>query len=76
MVNYLFLYMHLVAKHRVFPLPKKLQLETHSEGIKIIPKTRKNSRGIPEMNEKVKLAIKSQQLARNMKKIGEKSKKN
>ena len=27
------------------------------------------------MNEKVKLAIKRQQLARNMKKIGEKSKK-
>ena len=46
-----------------------------SEGIKIIPKTIKNSRGIPEMNEKVKLAIKRQQLARNMKKIGEKSKK-
>ena len=69
MVNYLFLYMHLVAKHRVFPLPKKLQLETHSEGIKIIPKTRKNSRMIPEISEKVRLAIKGQQLARNIKKM-------
>ena len=47
----------------------------HSEGIKIIPQTSKNSRGIPDINEKVKLAIKRQQLARNMKKIGEKSKK-
>jgi hypothetical protein len=30
---------------------------------------------IPEMAEKVRLAIKRQQLARNMEKIGEKSKK-
>jgi hypothetical protein len=52
-----------------------LQLETPFERIEIIPKTRKNSRGIPEMAEKVRLAIKRQQLARNMKKIGEKSKK-
>jgi hypothetical protein len=50
-------------------------LETHSKGIKIIPKTTKNSRGIPEMAEKVYLTIKRQQLARNMKEIEEKLKK-
>ena len=45
------------------------------QGVKIIPKISKNSRVIPEMAEKVRIG--SQQLARprNMKKIGEKSKK-
>ena len=53
-----------------FPIIKSpiQSLETHSEGIKIIPKTSKNSRVIPERAEKVRLAITSQQLARNMKK--------
>ena len=43
--------------------------KTHSEGIKIIPKINKNSRVIPEMAGKVRLAIKRQELARNMIKI-------
>jgi hypothetical protein len=43
--------------------------------IKKLRKISKNSRVITEMAEKVRLAIKRQQLARNMKKIGEKSKK-
>ena len=43
-------------------------LETLSKGIKITPKTRKSSKVIPEMAEKVRLAITRQQLARNMKK--------
>ena len=33
------------------------------------PQTSKNSRMIPEINEKVKLAIKRQQLARNIKQM-------
>ena len=45
------------------------QLDTHSKGRKIIPKTRKNSRMIPEISEKVRLAIKRQKLARNIKKM-------
>ena len=45
-----------------------LWVQQYPEGIKIIPKTSKKSREYPEMNKKVKLAIKSQQLARNMKK--------
>ena len=59
----------------VFLLPYKAllwvlqSLEMHSKGIKIIPKTRKNSKMIPEISEKVRLAIKRQQLARNIKKI-------
>ena len=43
-------------------------INTHSEGIKIIPKTSKNSKVIPELAEKVRLAITRQQLVRNMKK--------
>ena len=59
----------------VFLLPYKALLwapqllETHSKGIKTIPKTRKNSRVIPEISEKVRLAIERQQLARNIKKM-------
>ena len=58
----------------VFLLPYKALLwapqwlETHSKGRKIIPKTRKYSRMISEINEKVRLAIKRHQLARNIKK--------
>ena len=53
-----------------FPIIKSpiQSLETHSEGIKIIPKTSKNSKVILEIAEKVRLAIKGQQLARNIKK--------
>ena len=59
----------------VFLLPYKALLwapqllETHSKGLKTILKTRKNSRMIPEISEKVRLAIKRQQLARNIKKM-------
>ena len=49
-------------------LPNRGNLEG-SEGTKSIAK---NSRGIPETAEKVRLAIKRQQLDRNMKKIEEK----
>ena len=42
-------------------------LESLSEGIKIIPQTRKSRREIPKMAEKVRLASTRQQLARNMK---------
>ena len=64
----------------IFPITVKSPIKARivaldSKSIKIIPKTSKNIRGIPDMNEKVKLANKRQQLARNMKKIGEKSKK-
>ena len=59
----------------VFLLPYKALLwvpqllETHFKGIKTIPKTRKNSRMIPEISEMVRLAIKRLQLARNIKKV-------
>ena len=59
----------------VFLLPYKALLwvpqllKTHPKGIKTIPKTRKNSRVIPEISEKVRLAIERQQLARNIKKM-------
>ena len=41
-------------------------------GTKMIPRTSQSRKVIPEMIEKVRLAIRRQQLARNIKKIEEK----